>query len=196
MSFGDNGGAVGYLVGEENKGLAYMFTMMNHARLNVGAQGVAMSDRAYQHAVAYANDRVQGLAPGDKEKGTIIRHPDIRRMLMVMRSMTEASRAVCYVASSAFDMAHHGTDEEQRRLSNARGELLTPIAKGNCQLLENVMPYQSPTYIKHEHNYNGPIVLSRSCSKQGVGGRGVSLDSGDRVQELGPGIGSIDRVRG
>ncbi|ARN76192.1 acyl-CoA dehydrogenase [Oceanicoccus sagamiensis] len=130
MSFGDNGGAVGYLVGEENKGLAYMFTMMNHARLNVGAQGVAMSDRAYQHAVAYANDRVQGKAAGDKEKGTIIRHPDIRRMLMVMRSMTEASRAVCYVASSSFDMAHHGTDEEQRRLANARGELLTPIAKG------------------------------------------------------------------
>ncbi len=130
MSFGDNGGAVGYLVGEENKGLAYMFTMMNHARLNVGVQGVAISDRAYQHAVVYANDRVQGLAPGDKEKGTIIRHPDIRRMLMVMRSMTEASRAICYVAASAFDMAHHGTDQEQRQLANARGELLTPIAKG------------------------------------------------------------------
>ena len=130
MSFGDNGGAVGYLVGEKNKGLAYMFTMMNHARLNVGVQGVAMSDRAYQHAVAYANDRVQGLAPGDKEKGTIIRHPDIRRMLMIMRSMTEASRALCYVASSSFDLAHHGTDEEERILANARGELLTPIAKG------------------------------------------------------------------
>ncbi|WP_339338071.1 acyl-CoA dehydrogenase [uncultured Oceanicoccus sp.] len=130
MSYGDNGGAVGYLVGEENKGLAYMFTMMNHARLNTGIQGVAISDRAYQHAVAYANDRVQGLAPGDKEKGTIIRYPDIRRMLMVMRSMTEASRALCYVASSSFDMAHHGNDQEARTQANARGELLTPIAKG------------------------------------------------------------------
>lgn len=130
MSYGDNGGAVGYLVGEENKGLAYMFTMMNHARLNTGIQGVAISDRAYQHAVAYANDRVQGLAPGDKEKGTIIRYPDIRRMLMIMRSMTEASRALCYVASSSFDMAHHGNDQEARMQANARGELLTPIAKG------------------------------------------------------------------
>jgi alkylation response protein AidB-like acyl-CoA dehydrogenase len=130
MSFGEGDGAIGYLVGEENKGLAYMFTMMNHARLNVGVQGVALSDRSYQHAVAYAKDRVQGLAAGDKEKGTIIRHPDVRRMLMVMRSLTEASRALCYVSSSSFDMAHHGLDEEARKLAGARGELLTPIAKG------------------------------------------------------------------
>jgi hypothetical protein len=104
--------------------------MMNHARLNVGVQGVALSDRSYQHAVAYAKDRVQGLAAGDKEKGTIIRHPDVRRMLMVMRSLTEASRALCYVSSSSFDMAHHGLDEDARKLASARGELLTPIAKG------------------------------------------------------------------
>ena len=130
MSFGDNGGAIGYLVGEENQGLAYMFTMMNHARLNVGVQGVAMADRAYQHAVSYARERIQGQAPGDTAKGTIIRHPDVRRMLMLMRALTEASRALCYVSSSAFDVAHHGADEEQRRLANARGELLTPLAKG------------------------------------------------------------------
>jgi alkylation response protein AidB-like acyl-CoA dehydrogenase len=130
MSFGEGDGAIGYLVGEENKGLAYMFTMMNHARLNVGVQGVALSDRSYQHAVAYAKDRVQGLAAGDKEKGTIIRHPDVRRMLMVMRSLTEASRALCYVSSSSFDMAHHGLDEDARKQASARGELLTPIAKG------------------------------------------------------------------
>ncbi len=129
MSFGDNGGAVGYLVGEENKGLAYMFTMMNHARLNVGVQGVGVSERAYQHAVSYAKDRIQGQAPGDSVKGGIIRHPDVRRMLMLMRALTEASRAVCYVATSSFDMAHHGLDEEQKKLDNARGELLTPIAK-------------------------------------------------------------------
>ncbi len=129
MSFGDNGGAVGYLVGEENKGLAYMFTMMNHARLNVGAQGVAVADRSYQHAVAYARERVQGIAPGDEVKGSIIRHADIRRMLMLMRSLTEASRALCFVATSSFDIAHHGLDDEQRKLAQARGELLTPLAK-------------------------------------------------------------------
>jgi len=129
MSFGDNRGAIGYLVGEENKGLAYMFTMMNHARLNVGVQGVALSERAYQQAADYARERVQGIAPGDAEKGAIIRHPDIRRMLMLMRSLTEASRALCYVSSSSFDMAHHGVDDEQRKLALARGELLTPLAK-------------------------------------------------------------------
>ncbi|MEH6556515.1 MAG: acyl-CoA dehydrogenase [Oceanicoccus sp.] len=130
MSFGENDGAIGHLIGEENKGLAYMFTMMNHARLNVGGQGVAVSDRSYQQAVAYAKDRVQGQAPGDREKGSIIRHPDVRRMLMVMRSLTEASRALCYVTSSAFDNAHHAVDEQARLLANFRGELLTPIAKG------------------------------------------------------------------
>jgi alkylation response protein AidB-like acyl-CoA dehydrogenase len=130
MNFGANEGAVGYLVGQENHGLAYMFTMMNHARLNVGMQGVGLSDQAYQHAVAYAKERVQGLAPGDSDKGTIIRHADIRRMLMLMRSLTEASRAVCYLASAEFDIAHHSDEPEQQRLANARGELLTPIAKG------------------------------------------------------------------
>lgn len=130
MSFGEGDGAIGYLVGEEQKGLVYMFTMMNHARLNVGVQGVALADRAYQHAVSYAKERVQGLAPGDTEKGTIIRHPDVRRMLMVMKSLTEASRALCYVASSSFDNAHHSEDEHARKLAAARGELLTPLAKG------------------------------------------------------------------
>lgn len=129
MSFGENEGAVGYLVGEENQGLAYMFTMMNHARLNVGVQGVALADRAYQLAVDYAKNRVQGVAIGDRDKGTIIRHPDVRRMLMTMRALTEASRALCYVTSSSFDIAHHHTNEQVRRAANARGELLTPIAK-------------------------------------------------------------------
>ena len=129
MSFGEGDGAIGYLVGEENKGLAYMFTMMNHARLNVGMQGVALSDRAYQHALAYAKERVQGKAPGDIEKGTIIRHADIRRMLMLMKALTESSRALCYVSAATFDFAHHATDEQRRQESNARGELLTPLAK-------------------------------------------------------------------
>lgn len=129
INFGDNEGAIGYLVGEENKGLAYMFTMMNHARLNIGVQGVALADRAYQKAVKYALDRVQGVAVGDRDKGSIIRHPDVRRMLMTMRALTEASRALCYVASSAFDTGHHSTDSEQSRAANSRGEMLTPLAK-------------------------------------------------------------------
>ncbi|MFT5693519.1 MAG: alkylation response protein AidB-like acyl-CoA dehydrogenase [Oceanicoccus sp.] len=129
MSFGENEGALGYLVGEENQGLAYMFTMMNHARLNVGIQGVALADHAYQLAVEYARGRVQGIAVGDRDKGTIIRHPDVRRMLMTMRALTEASRALCYVTSSSFDIAHHHANEHVRRAANARGELLTPVAK-------------------------------------------------------------------
>jgi acyl-CoA dehydrogenase len=130
MSFGEKqDGAVGYLVGEENKGLVYMFTMMNHARLNVGMQGIALSERAYQHAVAYAKDRVQGRAVGDTETGTIIRHPDVRRMLLMMKALTEASRAICYVTAAAFDIAHHG-EGRAREDAVARGELLTPLAKG------------------------------------------------------------------
>ncbi|MCP3669629.1 MAG: acyl-CoA dehydrogenase, partial [Gammaproteobacteria bacterium] len=124
MSFGDDGeGAIGYLVGEENCGLAYMFTMMNHARLNVGMQGVALSDRAYQHAVEYAKERVQGRAIGDSETGTIIRHPDVRRMLLLIRALTEASRAINYVAVAALDVAHKDPDESRRRAANARLEL-------------------------------------------------------------------------
>jgi len=125
MSYGDNSdGATGYLVGEENMGLSYMFTMMNHARLNVGVQGVALSERAYQQAVAYARDRIQGSIPGQKEAGPIINHPDVKRMLMVMRSLTEGSRALCYYTSVNFDLGHDGNDAAM-----SRGELLTPIAK-------------------------------------------------------------------
>jgi acyl-CoA dehydrogenase len=129
MSFGDNDGAVGYLVGEENHGLAYMFTMMNHARLHVGVQGVAQSDRAYQHAVEYAKDRVQGVAPGMPGKSPILHHPDVRRMLMLMRAFTEASRALNYVAAAELDKAHHATDPEVKLAATKRLELLTPIAK-------------------------------------------------------------------
>jgi len=124
MSYGENDRAVGYLVGEENKGLAYMFTMMNHARLNVGLQGVALSEGAYQLAKTYACERIQGLGAGSKGPGTIIQHPDVRRMLMVMKAQTEASRAICYVTAAAFDKAGQGDAEVL-----ALGELLTPISK-------------------------------------------------------------------
>ena len=129
MAFGDRGGAVGYLVGEENMGLSYMFTMMNHARLNVGVQGVALSDRAYQQAVRYARDRVQGQVPSMPGKSPIIHHPDVRRMLLLMRALSEASRALCYVTSAAFDHAHKALDASQRASAMLRAELLTPISK-------------------------------------------------------------------
>ena len=129
MAFGEKGGALGYLVGEANMGLSYMFTMMNHARLNVGVQGVALSDRAYQQAVHYARDRMQGQAPGMPGKSAIIHHPDVRRMLMLMRALSEASRALCYVTSAAFDHGHKALDPEVRASAMRRAELLTPISK-------------------------------------------------------------------
>ena len=129
MAFGDNGGAQGYLVGVENEGLAAMFTMMNYMRLGVGAQGVGLADRSYQASVRYARDRVQGRAPGEKGRVPIIRHPDIRRTLLLMRSLTQACRAICYYTASCLDRGNHGDDAEQAAAWGARGDLMTPIAK-------------------------------------------------------------------
>jgi alkylation response protein AidB-like acyl-CoA dehydrogenase len=105
LAYGDHGGAVGYLVGEENRGLEYMFIMMNLARFSVGMEGVGIAERAYQRAAAYAKERVQGRPIGSERRAqrAIIGHPDIRRMLMTMRAQTEAMRAVCYVTSAAMD---------------------------------------------------------------------------------------------
>ena len=133
LAYGDNGGAVGYLVGEENRGLEYMFIMMNLARFSVGMEGVGISERAYQRAVAYARDRVQGKAVGlDKgAKGaTIIEHPDIRRMLMTMRAYTEGARAVAYVTAAALDNATHNPDPAARAKHQAFAEFMIPIVKG------------------------------------------------------------------
>ncbi|HCH31365.1 MAG TPA: acyl-CoA dehydrogenase [Oceanospirillaceae bacterium] len=132
MSFGDNDGAIGYLVGQPHQGLAAMFTMMNNERLVVGLQGVGLSDRAYQGAVEYARDRVQCAAPGTRERGAIIHHPDVRRMLMTMRSLTEAGRAVAYATAAQIDLSHKAQTPEARGLANKRVGLLTPIAKGWC----------------------------------------------------------------
>ena len=126
MSFGDNGGAIGYLVGEENKGLAYMFTMMNHARQSVGLQGLSISERAYQQAVVYAKERTQGSRK-DGSKMPIIEHPDVRRMLMAMRSGCESMRALALVAAAEIDRSHINGDQTAAK---ARVELLTPIVKG------------------------------------------------------------------
>ena len=132
MAFGDDEGAIGYLVGEENKGLACMFTMMNNARLAVGLQGVAISERAYQHALEYAHDRVQSPSVGNKEAGPIIRHADVRRMLQTMKSITEAGRALAYDACASLDFAHQSEDAETRARESARAAYLTPIVKGWC----------------------------------------------------------------
>ena len=129
INFGDGDGAVGYLVGEENKGMACMFTMMNHARVSVGIQGLAISERAYQQAVMYAKDRVQGVAPGQDGRATIIQHADVRRMLMVMKSQVEAMRAVAYVMAAQWDIADHSADAAIRARAEARIEFITPVVK-------------------------------------------------------------------
>lgn len=130
MTFGDNEGAVGYLVGEPNRGMSCMFTMMNHARLNVGIQGISMCERAYQLARSFALERVQGGAPGKQGRVTIINHADVRRMLLIMKSQTEAMRAAAYATAAQLDLGHHGTDASQREAGNSRMALLTPIVKG------------------------------------------------------------------
>ncbi|MES0880022.1 acyl-CoA dehydrogenase [Roseibium sp. SCP14] len=131
MAYGDEDGAIGWLIGEENRGLACMFTMMNNARLAVGIQGLGVAERAYQHALSYALERRQGKAPGDKGEGMspIARHPDIKRMLLGMKSRTQVSRAICYACAHAIDMANISADEETRKFWNERASLLTPIAK-------------------------------------------------------------------
>ncbi|CAP42241.1 acyl-CoA dehydrogenase [Bordetella petrii] len=129
---GDVGeGAVGYLVGEQNRGLEYMFIMMNAARFGVGQQGIALSERAYQHALAYAQERVQGRAvEGSAGPVTISRHPDVQRMLLTMRGLTEAARAVSFVAAAAHDKGVHHPDAEVRARNRAFYEYLVPIVKG------------------------------------------------------------------
>jgi alkylation response protein AidB-like acyl-CoA dehydrogenase len=133
LAFGDHGGAVGHIVGEENRGLEYMFVMMNLARFGVGMQGVGIADRAYQRAVAYARERVQGRIPGaakNRNAAGIIGHPDVRRMLMTMRASIEAARALGYVTAAALDRAHRHPDADVRERELAFAELMIPIVKG------------------------------------------------------------------
>ncbi|MCZ4090075.1 acyl-CoA dehydrogenase [Sinorhizobium psoraleae] len=128
--FGDEKGAIGYLVGEENRGLACMFTMMNNARLAVGMQGVAIADAATQKAIAYAKERTQGRAPGWSGEGMspIIEHPDVARMLLTMKALTQGSRAIAYACAHAVDMAHASEGQKARHWQE-RSSLLTPVAK-------------------------------------------------------------------
>ncbi len=129
LNFGDNGGAVAYLVGKPNQGLSAMFTMMNEARQGVGIQGLGVSERSYQQAAAFARERLQGTR-SDGSRYPIIEFPDVRRMLMVMRSATEAMRGLAYFAGAESDRAHHASDPEQARKHAARVGLYTPIVKG------------------------------------------------------------------
>ncbi|MBP7420403.1 MAG: acyl-CoA dehydrogenase, partial [Burkholderiaceae bacterium] len=132
LQFGDHGGAVGYLVGQENRGLEYMFIMMNAARYAVGVQGIAVAERAYQKAVAFAKDRVQSR-PVDgsiNASAAIIHHPDVKRMLMTMRAYTEGCRAMAAVAAAAYDAAHHHPDADARKQNAAFYEFLVPLVKG------------------------------------------------------------------
>ena len=129
MVYGDKGGAVGYLIGEENRGLACMFTMMNNARLGVALQGVAIAEAAFQKALSYARERKQGRAEGYEGTAPIIGHPDIRRTLLQMRGRTRAARAIAYMTAEAIDRSHRETDPAKREKASNRAALLTPIAK-------------------------------------------------------------------
>lgn len=131
MQYGEKDGAIAYLVGEEGKGLRNMFTMMNNARIAVGLQGVALSEMSYQHALAYARDRVQCTRLGDKsgQRVAIIEHPDVRRMLLTMKANTEASRALAYYAGSMLDRLRHSADDAAREAAALRADLLTPLVK-------------------------------------------------------------------
>ena len=142
MSYGDGEGAVGFLVGEENDGMRAMFTMMNHARLSVGLEGVAIAERSYQQALAHAHERRQGRAPGAPagESSAIVDHPDVRRMLLDMRSSISAMRGLAYRNAEAIDRASHESDASQRRSADEQAALLTPLTKAwatdvGCELV-------------------------------------------------------------
>ncbi|MGI9606696.1 MAG: acyl-CoA dehydrogenase [Acidimicrobiales bacterium] len=133
LQFGDDGGAVGYLIGEENRGMAYMFTMMNNARLSVGVQGIAIAERAYQDAVAYARERKQGRAVGSNESSSpIIDHADVRRMLLTMKATIEAMRGLAFLDAAAVDTEGNHPDSDMRQTAGDRAALLTPVTKAWC----------------------------------------------------------------
>lgn len=137
MSFGENDGAIGYLIGEPGDGLACMFTLMNHARLEVGLEGVCLSERSFQDAVAYANERVQGRDVENGESAKIIQHADVQRMLMTMKALTDAMRGITYDGAFSHDLRLHGTDPDERRHHAERFALLTPVVKAWCTELVN-----------------------------------------------------------
>jgi hypothetical protein len=134
MSYGDAGGATGYLIGEANQGMRYMFTMMNNARLSVGVQGLSVAERAYQDALRYARERQQGRAIGAAagESSPIVEHPDVRRMLLTMKAYIEAMRALLYTNAVSIDLARHHHDPAEREARQELVDLLTPISNAWC----------------------------------------------------------------
>ena len=135
LAYGDNSdGAIGYLIGEENAGMRYMFTMMNNARLGVGVEALGLAERAYQHALAYTKERKQGFAPGAVrgEKSFIIEHPDVRRQLLTMKSYTESMRVLSYKVAEQIDIARHGDDDVSRTAAQEMVDLLIPLTKSYC----------------------------------------------------------------
>ncbi|HYA49947.1 MAG TPA: acyl-CoA dehydrogenase family protein, partial [Streptosporangiaceae bacterium] len=134
MSYGDAGGAVGYLIGEANQGMHYMFTMMNTARLSVGLQGLSIAERAYQDALRFAQERTQGRAVGAPPGvlSAIVEHPDVRRMLLTMKAYIEAMRALLYTNAISIDLARHHPDRAEREARQELADLLTPISKAWC----------------------------------------------------------------
>ncbi|HXH44242.1 MAG TPA: acyl-CoA dehydrogenase [Bradyrhizobium sp.] len=143
MTMGDRGGAIGFLIGEENQGMRCMFTMMNQARLGVGLEGVGVADRAYQQALSYAQERKQGRAVGKKGDGSdaIFVHPDVKRMLMRMRAQTAAARTICYATAVAIDVSTRAKDPKVRADAAARAALLTPMAKAYSTDIGNEVAY-------------------------------------------------------
>jgi butyryl-CoA dehydrogenase len=143
MTMGDHGGAIGFLIGEENQGMRCMFTMMNQARLSVGLEGVGVADRAYQQALAYAQERKQGRAVGKTGDGSdaIFVHPDVKRMLMRMRAQTAAARTICYATAVAIDVSARAREPKVRADAAARAALLTPIAKAYSTDIGNEVAY-------------------------------------------------------
>jgi hypothetical protein len=141
LAFGDQDGAEGYLVGEANRGLEYMFIMMNAARLSVGLEGYAMGERAFQHAAEWARSRIQGKPPVAQASGPapIINHPDVKRMLLTMKSSTEAGRALALYAAFQLDLAKYSADGKQQAAAQVRADLLIPIVKGWCTEIGNEM---------------------------------------------------------
>jgi 3-(methylthio)propanoyl-CoA dehydrogenase len=139
LAFGEKDGAVAYLVGEPGRGLEYMFIMMNSARLSVGSEGYAVGERAFQRALEWARTRMQGKPPVAAPAGPvpIIHHPDVKRMLLMMKSQTEASRALTLYGAFQFDLAQYGEDEQVSAAARSRGELLTPVIKGWCTEIGN-----------------------------------------------------------
>ena len=129
LQYGQNNGAIGYLLGEEQKGLDCMFLMMNSARYDVGLQGLAISDRAYQHALAYTRDRVQGTPLPGREGSTVLNHPDVLRLMTTMKAEIEAMRALLLVGGGALDLAHGGAADDDG-FWQERANLLIPIIKG------------------------------------------------------------------